>query len=350
MSSVLPLSFSWGFNPKLESEDRNQGKEDQASSPSNKPQNGSNVPKITPLMINTNATLNLSSGNTKRRFQDDDEQTCRYTTTAFSPRKINNNVIRKPTRTNKHNISAPVKKSRSATKIQGQQLPASRLVESLDHESLKTLLTNLITTHPEITDSVYKCSPRPSVESCIDILRAKAELIIAQLPYKVDIGSEYAYLRVKPYIDDFLHALSDYTLNFLSPVEVTPGVSLEFLDHATTLLHKLPHFNKPSNNYFSDLAYEQLGQTWVDSLKEFIKAGEDDSGIYVLINQGWENKLRTHNEQSNGRLGNASDWFSGEVKDVQELDAAKRFNFSMGNSPIVRGIDSGNLLQGGAFR
>ncbi|KAH3684374.1 hypothetical protein WICPIJ_004650 [Wickerhamomyces pijperi] len=352
MSSVLPLSFSWGFNPKFELEDSNT-KENESEShqqvssvqaPSFKPDMAC-LPKFT-----THTTLHsISTSSSKRRYQEDTEpvQTNNYTT-GTTPRRSaigNLSMIRKPVR------KSSMKKSRSINRIQGQQLPPSRLIESLDHESLQKLLNSLISTHPEITESLYKCAPRPTVASCIEILQSKVELIISQLPYKVDAGSEYAYLRVKPYIDDFLHALSDYTLNFLTPVETTPANSLDFLDQATALLHKLPTFNKASDNYFSDMAYEQLGHTWLDSLKEFIKSTEDDgSGIYVLINQGWEARLRGHSEGSRGRLSNVNEWFANEVRELQD-SPAKKFNFSMGNSPIVRGFQgNGNLLQGHTFR
>lgn len=197
--------------------------------------------------------------------------------------------------------------------------------------------------HPEIAGDVYRCAPKPTVQDSIIILSKKIEEIISSLPYKVEPSSEYAYLRVKPLIEDFLSALSDYTLNFLPPVESLPANSLEFLDQATSLLHKLPDFENLSNNYFKIIAYEQLSHTWCICLKEFIKnsntAGSHAS-LMILINNNWESKLKKHNELSSGRLSAVVDLFKEEMNWLSdefesENDKFSNLNnFSIHNSPL----------------
>lgn len=226
------------------------------------------------------------------------------------------------------------KRSRAqVSRIAGHPLPTTRMLEVLDKSQLEQLINNLLQVHPEISQDLNRCSPRPNVEACIGVLESKVRLIEDALPYKVDSASEYAYLRVKPLIEDFLAALSDYTLGFLPPVETVPGTSLEFLDSATLLLHRLPHFDKLSNNYFKDLAYEQLGHTWCMCLREFVTSVH--AGVLGLMNNNWEAKIARHNEMSQGKLQSVVDMFKDEMKwlNDEERESSPLKNFSVNNSP-----------------
>jgi protein Cut8 len=273
----------------------------------------------------------------KRRFQEDDELPLSASQRRSGLKKDRFRVMKK---------ELPNKKTRPAVqRIMGQQLPTQRIIEVMDRSQLENLLNNLVNLHPELTHDIYRCAPKPSVGGAIDILTQKIDGIISAFPYKVDQSSEYSYLRVKPLIEDFLSALSDYTLGFLPPVESQPAVSLEFLDEATSLLHKLPNFNKLSNNYFKNIAYEQLSHTWCMCLKEFIT--NSNSGLLMLINNNWEAKLKRHNELSEGKLANVLEMFKEEVSWLEEEDElsptkiANLRNFSAHNSPC--GLKTGLL-------
>lgn len=299
MSSVLPSSFSWGFNPKIE--DNNNSK--------------------SPVQFKS-----------KRKLHDDEDS-------PIQKRDVKKND---KFRVTKKEISH--KRIKPVQTILGQPLPTNRIVEVLEKKNLQILLNNLISLHPEITNDVYNCAPKPTVSDSVKILSLKIENIISSLPYKVDPTSEYSYLRVKPLIEDFLSALSDYTLNFLPPVESLPANSLEFLDDATNLLHKLPDFEKSSNNYFKNLAYEQLSHTWCICLKEFIKSSNSTTGCHasllLLINNNWDSKLKKHNELSNNKLTSVVEFFRDEMSwlnDEFESENAKFSNlknFSINNSPL----------------
>ncbi|KAH3675171.1 hypothetical protein WICMUC_002827 [Wickerhamomyces mucosus] len=334
MGSVLPSSFSWGFNPKLEEKPTEENEQLQQTE----------EPRINEEILGTLQSTISCPHKSKRRFQDEDDSEYSY-----SPRKSSTKKSFDKFRVSKKEISQ--KRIRpQIPKIIGQPLPTDRIIEVLDKQNLQELLNNLIQLHPEITQDIYKCAPEIKISETIDILSAKVDKILSSLPYRVDTSSEYAYLRVQPLIEDFLNALSDFTLHYLPPVEMKPLNSLMFLDQATSLLHKLPMFSKLSNNYFKDLAYEQLSHTWCDSLKEFIK-NSNNSGLLMLINNNWEYKIKTHNELSNGKLSQVLDYFKDEISSIEDLDSSRKFsnlhNFSPNNSPL-HSLKS-NLLDG-SFR
>lgn len=321
----MSLSFSWGFTPKFEEEKR----DDESSV----------IPTASAASISPSPST--ATHKLKRRFQDEDGGT----SCGGSP--VMRRAVKKDSkfRIGKRDVSN--KKTRSAVQsIMGQQLPTSRLLEVMDKEQLQTLLESLVELHPELTPSIHTAAPKPSVERAIRILSSKIDTILQALPYKVDQSCEYSYLRVKPLIEDFLSALSDYTLGFLPPVESQPAVSLEFLHQATSLLHKLPEFEKLSNNYFKNLAYEQLSHTWCMCLREFIQHSK--SGLLMLVNNNWEATLKRHNELSRGKLSNVLElfreevsWLESEHGEIAPTKIGNLQNFSIHNSPC--GVKTGLL-------
>lgn len=311
----MSLSFSWGFTPKLEEKE-----------------------KPLPATASTTSTAGTATpvAKHKRRFQEDDETSPRQRRSA--KKELRFRVMKK---------ELPNKRTRpTVQRIMGQQLPTQRILEVMDRSQLESLLNNLVGLHPELAHAIHRIAPRPSVTSAIEVLSRKIVAISTSLPYKVDQGSEYAYLRVKPLIEDFLSALSDYTLGFLPPVETQPSVSMDFLHQATTLLHQLPTFTSMSNNYFKNLAYEQLSHTWCMCLKEFISNSKSD--LLILINHNWESTIKTHNELSGGRLANVVELFKEEMTWLEESEGemnpsriSNLQNFSVHNSPC--GVKTGLL-------
>ena len=175
-----------------------------------------------------------------------------------------------------HNTLAGPKYKRTRTpKISGQKLPVSRLVEVLDRESLQNLLQTLFQQNPEIINTVDRVSPKPGVKECVELLKQKFDCIMAHLPYKCDMESDYSYMRVKPYLNEFLNCLSDFILNFLPPTEQNCFISFKFLDESSELIHKLPNFSNSEFQYTKLMAYEQLTNTWLIVINHCLKC--DDS-------------------------------------------------------------------------
>jgi protein Cut8 len=96
-------------------------------------------------------------------------------------------------------------------------------------------------------------------------------------------------------------ALKDYTPHFLPPNEPQAGVSLNFLDQVTTLLHRLPNWESFQHNRHKAEAYEEIAKAWALVIREAAKKG---AGIQLQY-QGWDQKLAKHNELSGGKMEEA---------------------------------------------
>lgn len=233
----MSSGFSWGTQALSENTEVNSGLGDLPTS----------IPRYTPNIKSVNNSHHNSGK--KRRYSEDQES-----------------KVVKPTGNRKHYATPSTyyknKKSRTP-KIMGQKLPINRLVEALDHTSLQKLLENLIQEHPEISNTIDKISPKPTLTNSIELIKQKFNNIMHHLPYKCDTESDYSYLRIKPYLNEFLNCLSDFILNFLPPVETNVFNSLKFLDEVTDLIHTLPNFSNSEFQYTRLMAYEQISNTWL---------------------------------------------------------------------------------------
>lgn len=183
----------------------------------------------------------------------------------------------------------------------GRPLPISRLVETLDKKALEKLVTSLVNTRPDVGPLVLSLAPIISVATALEVLKRKLEAIYLGIPYKGDQHGDYAYLRVRPGIDDFLATLSDYTAHFLPPNEPQPSNSLAFLDSATMLLHKLPTWTTQANNHARTVAYDRISSAWILALQE---ASKRANGLGIAYG-GWQHKLDQHNEMCGNLLVSA---------------------------------------------
>jgi protein Cut8 len=100
---------------------------------------------------------------------------------------------------------------------------------------------------------------------------------------------------------ELLDALKDFTPQFLPPNENQSAVSLEFLDNVTNLIHRLPNWDSYQHNRHKAEAYEEIAKAWVLVVREAAKRG---GGIQLQIG-GWDEKLRRHNEMSQGKMNEA---------------------------------------------
>ena len=69
----------------------------------------------------------------------------------------------------------------------------------------------------------------------------------------------------------------------------------------TQIIHDLPEWDTVQYNLAKQNAYEEISRAWAAVIKEASKRG---GGIQLQYN-GWEEKLRTHNEKSGGLIREA---------------------------------------------
>ena len=124
---------------------------------------------------------------------------------------------------------------------------------------------------------------------------------MAAFPLDPNPKSDYCYDRVRPQWLALLDALADFTTPFLPPHETQSSISLEFIHNVTQIIHDLPEWDTPQYNIAKQNAYEEISRAWVTVLKE---AGKRGGGMNLQYN-GWEEKLRIHNEKSGGLLKDA---------------------------------------------
>ncbi|EPS38356.1 hypothetical protein H072_7952 [Dactylellina haptotyla CBS 200.50] len=224
-----------------------------------------------------------------------------------SPNLANRNIPAQPTQ------SRSIKRARTA--VTGRPLPLSRLLETLDSNGLKAVLRTLCERHPQLTTEISAVAPKPTVTSSLNLLHTYENNIRQSFPYGGNPEGDYAYNRVKTALLELLDALSDYTPHFLPPNEPSLSHGLEFLDGATSIIHRLPTWENPIHNHHKNVAYEEISKAWILVLKETAKRG----GGISLQYDGWDSKLHRHNEQSGGRLElallelrNALGWFSND--------------------------------------
>jgi len=200
------------------------------------------------------------------------------------------------------NISRPSKKLR-ATEISGRPLALPRLLETLDADSLRSVLQTICQRRPDIGAEVVSSAPRPSVPAVTDVLSQYQEKLRKAFPLVNNLGSDYAYNRVKQQLTDLIDALTDFTPHYLPPNESQVTVSLSYLDSATKVIHELPEWDSQSHKYHKDDAYDEISRAWALVINEASKRG----GGFQLHSGGWDNRLAKHNDQSGGRMQAAVD-------------------------------------------
>ncbi|KAL3424434.1 hypothetical protein PVAG01_03715 [Phlyctema vagabunda] len=219
-------------------------------------------------------------------------------------------------------IARPAKKLR-ANEVTGRPLSLPRLLETLDAQSLRSVLQTICERHPDIGSEVVTSAPRPSVPSALDVLSQYQDRLREAFPFGGDPGSDYAYNRVRQALTNLIDALIDFTPQYLPPTETQATVSLSFLDGATKVVHELPDWNSHSHKYHKDNAYDEISKAWALVISEASKKG----GGFQLHSGGWDQTVAKHNQQSGGRmqvainaLGSNLSWMGGN-SDVGSSDA-----------------------------
>lgn len=220
--------------------------------------------------------------NRKRRLDDDGDEMAvsPNTSPALPPRQL----------------ARPAKKIRS-NDIVGKPLALNRLLETLDSTQLRMVLEKICEHHPAIGHEVATGAPRPTVASALEVLAGYQERLKAAVPYG-NSSTEYTYYRVKQPLVALLDALSDFTPQYLPPIENQASASLQFLDGATKIIHALPDWDSQSYRHHKENAYDEIAMAWALVVSEAAKRG----GGFVLHTGGWDQRVAKHNEQSGNRL------------------------------------------------
>lgn len=205
-------------------------------------------------------------------------------------------------------LARPSKKVRGGSEIVGRPLSLPRLLETLDNTQLRTVLQKICERHPDIGQEVVAGAPRPSVASALQVLGDYQEKLRAAVPFGQS-SSDYTYFRVKQPLAALADAISDFTPQFLPPVEQQTSVSLQYLDAATKVIHDLPEWESQQYRHHKDNAYDEISGAWAVAITEAAKRG----GGFVLHTGGWDQRLAKHNQQSGGKLEQAMNAMTTEV-------------------------------------
>ncbi|KAK3307990.1 Cut8 six-helix bundle-domain-containing protein [Chaetomium strumarium] len=210
--------------------------------------------------------------------------------------------------TSSRQLARPSKKVRGVRDMSGRPLSLPRLLETLDNAQLRTVLQTICERHPDIGQEVVTSAPRPSVASALQVLGEYQEKLRAAVPFGQS-SSDYIYFRVKQPLVALVDAISDFTPQFLPPVEQQAGVSLQYLDAVTKLIHDLPDWETRPHRHHKDNAYDEISCAWAVVITEAAKRG----GGIILLRGGWDQRLAKHNQQSGGKLEQAMNVMSSEV-------------------------------------
>lgn len=215
-------------------------------------------------------------------------------------------------------IESDINKRAKIPIIKGEKLPVTRMIESLNHENVVNLLTELVKVHPEITKTINDIQPKISIEESIKLISNKFQMIKNNLPYKEELN-DYSYLRIKPYLNEFLNCLSDFILNYLPPIENNFINSLTFIDFSTNLIIELPDFKNKEFEYIKSKCFEQISNTWLIILNEMLNENnENDENLYNFIkivnDLDLKNKIMSYNESCDNKFENILEFINSKVK------------------------------------
>lgn len=115
---------------------------------------------------------------------------------------------------------------------------------------------------------------------------------------------DYSFIRLKPFILEFLNCLIDYLLFNIPPKFKNIIESLNFLDNVTILIINLPRFSLASNNYYYDKCLEQISMIWCTLTNYLINDSNNGFNSHSLNNFliNWSNKLEKYNLFTNNLL------------------------------------------------
>ncbi|AEY99064.1 FAGR243Wp [Eremothecium gossypii FDAG1] len=187
--------------------------------------------------------------------------------------------------------------------IQGQPLPVHRKIEMMDKAALQLTLLQLVAMHPEVQDSLSVLQPTsPDPAKYTELLEQKMQAVYDHIPYSKssDMLNDYAFVRMKAAILEFLNCLIDCLLDAIPPRTTNLLQSFKFLAYGTRLLAQMPHFETESNNYYKNICYEQVSEIWNTLIRH---ASSDINFLSTkpsLLH--YLHELKQFNEQTKGKF------------------------------------------------
>jgi protein Cut8 len=181
----------------------------------------------------------------------------------------------------------------SPTSSHKRPLPISRVLDNLDRPALVTLISTLITRHPDLTPEVQSLAPKVTPQTAMTAITKLEQAFRASFPYGGDKTGEYAYSRVHSAYNSLLAAIADYTTHFLPPTSISAAELLSFLDSITHLLHRIPLFHNPIHNIARDTAFADITGAWEVATRYFL----EQNGSFAFILGGWMERLEAHAEK-----------------------------------------------------
>lgn len=193
-----------------------------------------------------------------------------------------------------------IKRTRTGNAV-GRPLPLPRLLQTLSGDELRQLVQNICDQHPELQREIVTKAPRPSIESALSVLSKYEDDFRAAFPLGNRPTSDYTYNRVRQHLVQLIEALKDFTPHFLPPQETQMAISFDYLDGATSMVHRLPDWDTYQHQRYKNDAYDELSKAWALVIREAAKR----AGGFHLQLRGWDQKLREHNQRSGGKLEEA---------------------------------------------
>lgn len=236
------------------------------------------------------------SGKKRKAEGDTPDSEDRMSASPTSSPSMSTRTLATPS-SNRHTASS----KRLRTNLTGRPLPLPRLLETLDPDQLRSVIQSICDRNPSIGQEVTAQAPKPSIQTTLSVLNNYENALSGAFPFGGRTSSDYSYNRVRPSLLSLLSALQDFTPHFLPPHESQPATSLTYLDAATNIIHRLPDWDTYQNNRHKQEAYEEIGRAWALVLREAAKRG---GGIQLKF-EGWDGKVRRHNEVSGGRMQEA---------------------------------------------
>ena len=156
-----------------------------------------------------------------------------------------------------------------------------------------TLLSTLVSRHPELTSEIQNLAPKLTPQSALTAITKLEDAFHSSFPYGGDKSGEYAYSRIHAAYTALLSAITDYTTHFLPPTTISPPELLSFLDSVTHLLHRIPLFNNPIHNIARETAFAEITGAWEVAVRYFFET----NGSFAFVLGGWMERLEGHAEK-----------------------------------------------------
>lgn len=198
--------------------------------------------------------------------------------------------------------ATPRPPKRNRTNLSGQPLPIDRLLETLDANSLRKIISKLRNNHGSSMEAeIRSLAERPSIPSTLQVLREYQHALTTAFPLGDDPSSPYSYNRVQGPLRKLIDALGDFTPQFLPPLETQTATSAAYLDAVMDIIHELPRFHPSVQDRSKDDAYEDIATAWAC----VVRAEAKRAGGFRLQLGSLEDRLKRHNELSEGKLAKA---------------------------------------------